>query len=214
MAKLVYIVLCDSGPRWYIMMCLTLSCDFIGMLTVGHEGFSLDFTSFVIQRIENSYRCWTTVIIITVLLRNMVQQTSRGEWAAVDSSREICWTVSRNYTVFLYPVMSKLQNQISIHLLFWHQLTRPTQNFRNSKCTECDHRNTALWRHSGGAWREGLFLTTDSNVICWADVANHVNHLYASGWYGKFWTLDHRLAMGLITSLTDWLLIRGSYSKV
>ena len=36
------------------------------------------------------------------------------------------------------------------------------------------HRDIALWRHDGGAWHDGLFLTTASNVDCWAYVANQV----------------------------------------
>ena len=41
------------------------------------------------------------------------------------------------------------------------------------------HHDTALWRHGGGAWHHGLFLTTTSN--CWADVANHETQLWQAG---------------------------------
>ena len=39
----------------------------------------------------------------------------------------------------------------------------------------------ALWRHSGGAWHNGLILMTASNVNSWADVANHVTRMRQAG---------------------------------
>ena len=39
----------------------------------------------------------------------------------------------------------------------------------------------AMWRHSGGAWYNGLFLTIASNVDCWTGVANHVARLRQAG---------------------------------
>ena len=48
------------------------------------------------------------------------------------------------------------------------------------------HRGAALWRHSCGAWHNCLFLTTASNVNCWADVANHVAQLWQAGDTEKF----------------------------
>ena len=36
----------------------------------------------------------------------------------------------------------------------------------------------ALWRHSGGAWHNGLILTTASNANRLADVANHVTWMW------------------------------------
>ena len=43
------------------------------------------------------------------------------------------------------------------------------------------HYGIALWRHSGGAWHNGLYLITASKVNCWADVANHVAWLWQAG---------------------------------
>ena len=39
----------------------------------------------------------------------------------------------------------------------------------------------ALWRHSGGAWYDDLFLTAASYVKCWADVAKHMSRLWQAG---------------------------------
>ena len=43
------------------------------------------------------------------------------------------------------------------------------------------HYDMALWRHGGGAWHNGLILTTVSNGNSWADVANHVTQLWQAG---------------------------------
>ena len=43
------------------------------------------------------------------------------------------------------------------------------------------HHEIALWRHSGGAWHNALFLTTASNDNCLPDVANHVVLLLQAG---------------------------------
>ena len=43
------------------------------------------------------------------------------------------------------------------------------------------HHGRALWRRGGGAWHNGLLLTTASNVNYWADVANHVTWLWQAG---------------------------------
>ena len=43
------------------------------------------------------------------------------------------------------------------------------------------HHDMALRRHGGGAWRNGLILTTASNGNSWADVANHVTRLWQAG---------------------------------
>ena len=40
------------------------------------------------------------------------------------------------------------------------------------------HCGIPLWRHGGGAWHNGLFRTTASNVRCGADVANQVTKLW------------------------------------
>ena len=43
------------------------------------------------------------------------------------------------------------------------------------------HRGKALWCHDSGAWHNGLFLTTASNVNCWADIVNHLTQLWRAG---------------------------------
>ena len=187
--------------------------------------FLLDFTSFVIKRNKNSYRCWTTVIIITVLLSDTVQQTSRGDSAAVDSSREVCWTVSRNYTVCFYPVMSKLQNSINIYLWFWHY-KGPSQYFRKSKCTECD---VIAMQHCDVtavvldakvcSLRQVAMLTAELTLPntwfnCGKRVKPKILEAGSRASYGPY----HGLVLpnhGIMrASLTDWLLIPGSYSQV
>ena len=40
------------------------------------------------------------------------------------------------------------------------------------------HHDMELWRHGGGAWHNGLILTTASNANRLADVANHVTRLW------------------------------------
>ena len=39
----------------------------------------------------------------------------------------------------------------------------------------------ALWRHSSGAWHNGLNLMTASNANWLADIANHVTRLWQVG---------------------------------
>ena len=39
----------------------------------------------------------------------------------------------------------------------------------------------ALWRHDGGAWHNGLILTTPSNTNSWAGVANYMTWLWQAG---------------------------------
>ena len=53
----------------------------------------------------------------------------------------------------------------------------------------------ALWHHSNGAWPNGLFLMTASDINCWTDIANCVARLWQAG---EFRMPDHRLAMGCI----------------
>ena len=64
------------------------------------------------------------------------------------------------------------------------------------------HYGMVLWRHSGGARHNALFLMTASNVKSWTDIANDFTQrglIVASRWNGKFRTTDYRPAMGLIT---------------
>ena len=43
------------------------------------------------------------------------------------------------------------------------------------------HHGIAVWRNVGGAWHNALFLTTASNINCWAGVASHVVRLLQAG---------------------------------
>ena len=54
----------------------------------------------------------------------------------------------------------------------------------------------ALWCHGGGAWHNGLFLTTAYNINCQADIANHVAPLLQAGDTENFECHISGLAMG------------------
>ena len=150
----------------------------------------------------------------TVLLRDTA--------AAADFLREIWWTVSRNYTVLFLsrdvkntkfnqylPVdltsLNMPNSRFRKRVMFWRwrrqylPVDLTSLNVSNSRFPKpvmfwkWGRHGVALWRHGRGAWHNCLLLATASNVNCWADVAN-----LASGWYGKFRTPDHGLAMGRI----------------
>ena len=43
------------------------------------------------------------------------------------------------------------------------------------------YHGTTLWHHRGGAWHNGMFLTTARDVNCWAHIANHMTQLWQVG---------------------------------
>ena len=63
------------------------------------------------------------------------------------------------------------------------------------------HHGIALWRYGICAWHNVLFLTTASNVNCWADVANHVTRLWQAGDTDNF---KHWIT-GLLRALSRYL---------
>ena len=127
----------------------------------------------------------------TVLLRDMVHQISRGESAAAGLttgqpqpltpqgrsggpyhvttvsfvSRDVKTRKCNQYlpVVLTSLIVSITRFQNSVMFWMWR------------------HCGTAFWRHGCGVWHNGLFLTTASNVNCWADVANHVTQLWQVG---------------------------------
>ena len=124
--------------------------------------------------------------------------SSRG-WPAVSSAAadfplDVGWTISRDYTVLF--LSRDVKNIIFNKYL---PLILTLLNVCNSSFRKLvlfwmlHHHGMALCRHDGGAWHNGLFLTTTSNVNCWAELRTMGLNV-SSGWYGKFWTLDHGLA--------------------
>ena len=99
---------------------------------------------------------------------------------AADSPREICWTVSRNNTVLSLSHDVKKFNQ-------YLPLILTSLNVSDSRFRKLviflmwRHHDMVLWHHGGGAWQNGLILTTVSNGNSWADVANHVIRLCQAG---------------------------------
>ena len=129
----------------------------------------------------------------TELLRDTVHQTSQREsvgWPA-DSPRDVWWTVSRNYTVLLLSrdVQNTKFNQF-LPVVFTSFNVADSRFRKRLMFWMRRHSDIALWRHGGGAWHNNLFLTTASNVDCWADVTNQVTRLWKAGECGKFRTPD------------------------
>ena len=126
----------------------------------------------------------------TVLWCDTVHQTSRREqwppdWPsapAADSPTDVWWTVSRYYTVLFLSrdVKNTKFNQYLPVLLT--SLNVPYSRFRKFVMFWMwRHHDMTLWRHSCGAWHNGLILTTAGNANSWADVANHVTRLWQAG---------------------------------
>ena len=101
---------------------------------------------------------------------------------AADSPREVWWTISCNNTV-LFSSSDVKTTKFNQHL----PMVLTLFNMSNSRFQKlvmfqmwCHH-GIILWHHSDGAWHNGLFLTTASNVNCWTNVANHVPWLWQAG---------------------------------
>ena len=119
----------------------------------------------------------------TVLLRDTVHQIPPGESAVAGMFGGSYHVTTQFYS---YPVMSNVQNSINIYIggLTSFNIWR--------------HNGRALRCHGSGAWHNGLFLTTSSNVNCWVDVAYHVTRLWQAvdtktfelGITGYLWTVS------------------------
>ena len=102
-----------------------------------------------------------------MLLRDTVHQISRGESAAavLFLSRDVKNTKFNQYLPVLLMSLNVSDSRFRKLVMFW--MWR--------------HHDMELWRHGGGAWHNGLILTTASNGNSWADVAKHVTRLWQAG---------------------------------
>ena len=101
---------------------------------------------------------------------------------ATDSPREVWWTASSTYTVSFSSrdvKVTKFNQRLPVVLTSLNVFIARIQKLVMFWMWR--HRGTALWCHGGGAWHNGLFLTTASNVNCSADVANHVTQSWQAG---------------------------------
>ena len=105
-----------------------------------------------------------------------------GQPPALDSLREIWWTISRNYTVLFLSrdvKNTKFNQYLPVDLT---SLKVSNSRFRKpAMFWRWRRHGVTLWRHGRGAWYNRLLLATASNVNCWADVANHVTWLWQAG---------------------------------
>ena len=103
----------------------------------------------------------------TVLLRDIVHQTSQEESAAAGLictvlflSRDVKNTKFNQYLPWLLTPLNVLESWFRKLVMFWMWL-----------------HDMALWRHGGGACNNGFILTTVSPANSWSDVAYHVTRL-------------------------------------
>ena len=126
------------------------------------------------------------------------RRAGRRSAPAADSPREIWWTISRNYTVLFSSRDAKNTKFKQYLLVDLTSLNVPNSRFQKPVMFW-------RWRHHGIVTSRRWYLTqwfepmTASNATSLADVANARDSIVASGWYGKFRTADHGLAMGRIT---------------
>ena len=107
--------------------------------------------------------------IVKLCCYMMIQSTR------ADSPKDVWWTVSHIYTVLFLSHDVK-----NTKFNYYLPVVLTSLNMSNSRFLKLVlfwmwHYGRALWR-----WNNGVFLTTASNVKCWADVANHVTQFVAS----------------------------------
>ena len=101
---------------------------------------------------------------------------------AVDSPREIWWTISHNYTVLFIScdVKNTKFNQYS-HVDLMSLNVSNSRFWKPVMFWKWRRHGIAFWHQDHCAWHKFLPLMTASNVNCWADVANQVTQLWRVG---------------------------------